>query len=97
MKNSTITPNSLTICYALSIANSGKAKRIFASGLDGYKIGDQRGVEMEETLKIYNRLNKKGILTRKAPNIEACKNSLRFTLGPKKFMQILTKEIKKSI
>ncbi len=48
-------------------------------------------------LKIYNRLNKKGILTRKAPNIEACKNSLRFTLGPKKFMQILTKEIKKSI
>ena len=48
-------------------------------------------------LKIFNNLNKKKILSRKAPNIEACKNSLRFTLGPKKFMQILIKEIKKSI
>ena len=47
--------------------------------------------------KIFNNLNKKGILTRKAPNIVACKNSLRFTLGPKKFMQILIKEVKKSI
>ena len=62
MKNSTITPNSLTICYALSIANSGKAKKIYVSGLDGYKIGDQRGIEMEETLKIYNGLRKKSEL-----------------------------------
>ena len=62
MKKSTITPNSLTICYALSIANSGKAKQIFASGLDGYKIGDRRGIEMEDTLKIYNRLKKKSKL-----------------------------------
>ncbi len=62
MKNSAITPNSLTICYALSIANSGKAKRIYTSGLDGYKIGDRRGIEMEETLKIYNGLKKKSEL-----------------------------------
>ncbi len=62
MKKSTITPNSLTICYALSIANSGKAKQIFASGLDGYKIGDRRGIEMEDTLKIYNGLKKKSKL-----------------------------------
>ena len=43
MKNSTITPNALTISYALSIANSGKARKIFASGLDGYQVGDRRG------------------------------------------------------
>ena len=61
-KNSTIAPNSLTICYALSIANSGKAKKIFVSGLDGYKISDLRGFEMEETLKIYNELRKKSEL-----------------------------------
>lgn len=61
-KNSSITPNSLTICYALSIANSGKAKTIYASGLDGYKIGDRRGIEMEETLKIYHDLKRKSEL-----------------------------------
>ena len=48
-------------------------------------------------MKVYKKLNRKGILTRKAPNIEACKNGLRFTLGPKKFMQILVKEIKKTL
>lgn len=48
-------------------------------------------------LKVFKKLNRKGILTRMAPNIEACKNGLRFTLGPKKFMQILVKEIKKTL
>lgn len=62
MKNSAIAPNSLTICYALSIANSGKAKKIYASGLDGYETGDRRGIEMEETLKIYHELIKKSEL-----------------------------------
>ena len=61
-EKSSITPNSLTFSYALSIANSGKAKTIFASGLDGYEIGDKRGIEMEETLKLYNKLKKKSDL-----------------------------------
>ena len=52
-KKSSITPNSLTIVYALSIANSGKAKKIFVSGLDGYKSGSSVGHEMDETLKLY--------------------------------------------
>ena len=62
MKNSAITPNALTISYALSIANSGKAKKIFTSGLDGYQVGDRRGLEMEDTLRIYNKLKKKSEL-----------------------------------
>ena len=44
--------------------------------------------------KIYNNLFKK-ILTRYPPNIPACRNYLRFTLGPKKYMRILIAEIKK--
>ena len=48
-KTSSIAPNSLTIVYALSIANSGKAKRIFVSGLDGYPM-DNLEYEMDETL-----------------------------------------------
>lgn len=45
--------------------------------------------------KIYNNLFKKKILTRYPPNIPACRNYLRFTLGPKKYMRILIAEIKK--
>ena len=61
-KNSTIAPNSLTIVYAISIANSGKAKRIFVSGLDGYPIEDPRRQEMDEVLDIYSTLKKKSEL-----------------------------------
>jgi 4-hydroxy 2-oxovalerate aldolase len=50
---SSITPNSLTIVYALSIANSAKSKKIYVSGLDGYPMEDPRRHEMDETLKLY--------------------------------------------
>lgn len=58
-KNSAVIPNSLTICYALAIANSGKCKRIFLSGLDGYPMGDPKRTEMDDILKLYlsNRNN----------------------------------------
>ena len=49
------------------------------------------------SFKVFNQLKNKGILVRKAPNINACKNSLRFTLGPTKFMKMLIKEIKKLV
>lgn len=45
--------------------------------------------------KIYNYLFKKKILTRYPPSIVACKNYLRFTLGPKKYMKILVAHIRK--
>ncbi len=51
--NSTIMPNSLTICYALAIANSGQSKRIYLSGLDGYPVEDPRRAEMDEVFKLY--------------------------------------------
>lgn len=52
-KNFAIMPNSLTICYALAIANSGLSKKIFLSGLDGYSIDDPRRAEMDEVFKLY--------------------------------------------
>ncbi len=52
-KNSTIMPNSLTICYALAIANSGQAKKIYLTGLDGYPVEDPRRAEMDEVFKLY--------------------------------------------
>ena len=63
MEKSSITPNSLTISYALSIANSGKSKRIFLSGLDGYETGDLRGREMEETLSYYKSIKKADLIS----------------------------------
>ncbi len=52
-KNFAIAPNSLTICYAIAIANSGQSKKIYVSGLDGYPVEDRRRAEMDEVLKIY--------------------------------------------
>ena len=57
-KNSAVMPNSLTICYALSIANSGKAKTIFISGLYGYPIEDPKRAEMDEVLRLYSLVKK---------------------------------------
>ena len=67
-KNSSIAPNSLTIVYALSVANSGKAKKIYVSGLDGYPIEDPRRREMDESLEIYSSLKKKSELISITPS-----------------------------
>ncbi len=45
--------------------------------------------------KIYRNLSKKGILVRRAPNIEATQTCLRFTLGPTKYMKKLAENLKK--
>ncbi len=52
-ENHAILPNSLTICYALAIANSGKSKKIYVTGLDGYPVTDPRRAEMDEIFKLY--------------------------------------------
>jgi 4-hydroxy 2-oxovalerate aldolase len=74
-KNSSIAPNSLTIVYALSIANSGKAKKIFVSGLDGYPIEDPRRREMDESLEAYSSLKKKSELISITPTRYKIKSS----------------------
>ena len=57
-KNYVVLPNSLAICYALGIATSGKAKRIYLAGLDGYDNNSPKKHEMEDLFKIYNLENK---------------------------------------
>ena len=74
-KNSSVAPNSLTIVYALSIANSGKAKKIYVTGLDGYPIEDPRRHEMDETLEIYSALKKKSELITITPSRYKIKSS----------------------
>jgi len=49
-------PFLLSIAYAISLAISGNAKRIFFVGLDGYGIEGQRQVEMLHTFELIKRI-----------------------------------------
>ena len=79
-KKFSITPNSLTIVYALSIANSGKAKKIFVSGLDGYEKGSAYGQEMDETLKLYLSIKKSAKLVSITPSSYKIKSTSVYAL-----------------
>ena len=48
------------LAYALSIANSGKAKKITLAGIDGYENNELLNSEMNELIKSYSK-NKKSI------------------------------------
>lgn len=48
-----IVPKVLVLGYALAVANSGKAKRIYLAGFDGYEPGDVRQDESEKLFKHY--------------------------------------------
>ncbi len=47
-------PSVLVIAYALAVASSGKASKIFLAGFDGYPPPDKRNDEINRILKIYN-------------------------------------------
>ena len=59
LKSSATIPNSLAISYALAIANSGKAKKIYIAGFDGWETDDPKRLEMDELFALYNSLKKK--------------------------------------
>ena len=59
MQSSAIIPNTLAISYALGIANSGKAKKIYIAGFDGYDEEDPKKREMDELFFLYQSLRKK--------------------------------------
>lgn len=48
-----ILPNSLVISYALAIAASGKANRVYLAGFDGFGAGDRRTLEMQKVLNLF--------------------------------------------
>ena len=58
-KSSAIIPNSLAISYAIAIANSGRAKKIYLAGFDGYDADDPKRREMDELFLLYQSLQRK--------------------------------------
>ena len=46
-------PSSLAIAYALAVVSSGKARKVFLAGFDGYGSDDPRHVEMAGLLSSY--------------------------------------------
>jgi 4-hydroxy 2-oxovalerate aldolase len=46
-------PTSLVMAYALAVANSGQANRIYIAGFDGYADGDPRNDESNSIIKQY--------------------------------------------
>ena len=66
-KSSAIIPNTLAISYALGISNSGKAKKIYIAGFDGYDGEDPKKREMDELFYLYQSLKKKSELVSITP------------------------------
>ena len=50
-------PTSSVMLYALAIANSGKAKKIYLAGFDGYPDGDCRNDETNTMFQSYNSVS----------------------------------------
>ena len=54
-ENYCILPTSLVMTYALAIATSGQAKRIYLVGFDGYENGDPRNEETDKLFQVYKQ------------------------------------------
>ena len=80
MKSSAIIPNTLAISYALGIANSGKAKRIYIAGFDGYEAEDPKRREMDELFSLYQSIKKKSELTSITPTKYKVKSTSVYAL-----------------
>ncbi|MDA7562419.1 aldolase catalytic domain-containing protein [Candidatus Pelagibacter sp.] len=80
MKSSAIIPNTLAISYALGVANSGKAKKIYIAGFDGYEAEDPKRREMDELFSLYQSLKKKSELTSITPTKYKVKSTSVYAL-----------------
>jgi 4-hydroxy 2-oxovalerate aldolase len=66
-KNYCILPNPLAIGYAMAIAVSGKANRVFLAGFDGYEIDDPHNDETNQIFKILKKKYSKNFLVSLTP------------------------------
>ena len=48
-----VLPEAMVIAYALAVASSGQANKIYMAGFDGYPIGDIRNHETNKLLQMY--------------------------------------------
>ncbi len=58
LEKNAVTPNSLAISYALAIATSGKSKKIYLAGLDGYSSDSPRKNIVNEVFTNYFLTNR---------------------------------------
>ena len=75
-----ILPNSLVISYALTIATSGKAKRILLAGFDGYQKNDRRLKIIDEIFHNYSKAKGAIQLTAVTPSIYNIQKKSIYTL-----------------
>lgn len=66
-KKNCVLPNSLVVGYALAIATSGQARKIFLVGFDGYGSDDPRSKEMSKLLLDYRQQKQSLPLTSLTP------------------------------
>ena len=57
----------MAVSYAIGIATSGKAKKIFLAGFDGYSTDDPRRVEMDKMFNLYSQAKTKIQITSLTP------------------------------
>ena len=65
--NYCVLPKPLAIGYAIAIAISGKANKIFFAGFDGYKVDDPHNDETNEILKLIKKKYKNRIFLSLTP------------------------------
>ena len=80
MKSSVVIPNTLAISYALGISNSGKAKKIYIAGFDGYEAEDPKRTEMDDLFSLYQSLKKKSELVSITPTRYKVKSTSVYAL-----------------
>ncbi|WP_328594681.1 aldolase catalytic domain-containing protein [Alcanivorax sediminis] len=54
-RNYCVLPSSLVVAYALALAASGKAERVYMAGFDGYSGEDPRNQEMNALIRQYEK------------------------------------------
>lgn len=62
-ETSAVIPNSLVISYALALASSGGAAKIYLAGFDGFGAGDNRTHEMQKIFSLFNSSLKVDIIS----------------------------------
>lgn len=68
--NYAICPNSLAISYAIGVANSGDAKKIYLVGVDGFEKNSPKQIELEQTFKFLDKSKTKPIYSLTKSNLK---------------------------
>lgn len=63
-----ILPTSLVFAYALAVASSGQARRIYLAGFDGYGADDPRSAEVQRVLTAFEACNNRPELCTVTPS-----------------------------